>query len=193
MHKRGDEYSCLLLLTETQNLFFMINWSRPWMLTGETVSDYSSIWFCLPSTVRNAFLCFRVKPAVFDLLLALCIASYLGVLYLAIQVQETFFKHCGFIVINICAIKPCFSCSGRILDFCTVFCGELQLLASSSTKPQTRLFRTCQECVFLSMDLIFIWTWVRTSLRATDAQNSWWSCVTEYSTKRSVTHGLVII
>ena len=29
----------------------------------------------------------RVKPAIFDLLLAFCIAAYLGVMYLAIQVR----------------------------------------------------------------------------------------------------------
>lgn len=44
----------------------------------------------------ESFLCIRVKPAVFDLLLALCIASYLGVLYLAIQVRETFLQHSVF-------------------------------------------------------------------------------------------------
>lgn len=30
----------------------------------------------------------RVKPAIFDLLLALCIAAYLGMMYLAIQVSH---------------------------------------------------------------------------------------------------------
>lgn len=31
------------------------------------------------------FLPLRVKPAIFDLLLAVCIAAYLGMMYLAIQ------------------------------------------------------------------------------------------------------------
>lgn len=30
----------------------------------------------------------RVKPAIFDLLLAVCIAAYLGVAYVAVQVRE---------------------------------------------------------------------------------------------------------
>lgn len=29
----------------------------------------------------------RVKPAIFDLLLAVCIAAYLGVMYFAVQVR----------------------------------------------------------------------------------------------------------
>lgn len=40
----------------------------------------------------------RVKPAIFDLLLAVCIAAYLGIMYLAIQVSNSndgrwFFKN----------------------------------------------------------------------------------------------------
>lgn len=31
----------------------------------------------------------RVKPAIFDLLLAVCIAAYLGVAYVAVQVRDT--------------------------------------------------------------------------------------------------------
>lgn len=34
------------------------------------------------------FLYPRVKPAIFDLLLAVCIAAYLGVAYVAVQVGE---------------------------------------------------------------------------------------------------------
>lgn len=34
------------------------------------------------------FSCCRVKPAIFDLLLAVCIAAYLGVAYVAVQVGE---------------------------------------------------------------------------------------------------------
>lgn len=33
------------------------------------------------------FLYHRVKPAIFDLLLAVCIAAYLGVAYVAVQVR----------------------------------------------------------------------------------------------------------
>lgn len=36
----------------------------------------------------------RVKPAIFDLLLAVCIAAYLGVMYLSIQVSRC--VHAGF-------------------------------------------------------------------------------------------------
>lgn len=34
-----------------------------------------------------SFSSLRVKPAIFDLLLAVCIAAYLGMVYLAIQVS----------------------------------------------------------------------------------------------------------
>lgn len=34
----------------------------------------------------------RVKPAIFDLLLAVCIAAYLGMMYLAIQVKPVFMQ-----------------------------------------------------------------------------------------------------
>lgn len=32
----------------------------------------------------------RVKPAIFDLLLAVCIGAYLGVMYFAVQVKYQF-------------------------------------------------------------------------------------------------------
>lgn len=41
--------------------------------------------FVFYDQLKQTMNAYRVKPAVFDLLLALCIASYLGVLYLAIQ------------------------------------------------------------------------------------------------------------
>lgn len=37
--------------------------------------------------VYDCDLFFRVKPAIFDLLLALCIAAYLGIAYIAVQVS----------------------------------------------------------------------------------------------------------
>lgn len=44
------------------------------------------LWLCAPppSTISLH----RVKPAIFDLLLAVCIAAYLGMMYLAIQVSH---------------------------------------------------------------------------------------------------------
>lgn len=46
---------------------------------------------CLSLNTRSHsvfFFSFRVKPAIFDLLLAVCIAAYLGMMYLAIQVSH---------------------------------------------------------------------------------------------------------
>lgn len=41
----------------------------------------------LNCSVFFSFFSLRVKPAIFDLLLAVCIAAYLGMVYLAIQVS----------------------------------------------------------------------------------------------------------
>uniref|UniRef100_A0A672MBN6 Nicalin n=1 Tax=Sinocyclocheilus grahami TaxID=75366 RepID=A0A672MBN6_SINGR len=46
--------------------------------------------FVFYDQLKQTMNAYRVKPAIFDLLLAVCIASYLGVLYLAVQVRHTF-------------------------------------------------------------------------------------------------------
>uniref|UniRef100_A0A671SH88 BOS complex subunit NCLN n=1 Tax=Sinocyclocheilus anshuiensis TaxID=1608454 RepID=A0A671SH88_9TELE len=46
--------------------------------------------FVFYDQLKQTMNAYRVKPAIFDLLLAFCIASYLGVLYLAIQVGQIF-------------------------------------------------------------------------------------------------------
>lgn len=47
-----------------------------------------------------SFSSLRVKPAIFDLLLAVCIAAYLGMVYLAIQVSVTLFMMASFRLIR---------------------------------------------------------------------------------------------
>lgn len=47
-----------------------------------------------------SFSSLRVKPAIFDLLLAVCIAAYLGMVYLAIQVSVTLFMMAPFRLIR---------------------------------------------------------------------------------------------
>lgn len=42
----------------------------------------------VPAVAISCVLYCRVKPAIFDLLLAVCIAAYLGVAYVAVQVRE---------------------------------------------------------------------------------------------------------
>uniref|UniRef100_A0A8C1TPT0 BOS complex subunit NCLN n=1 Tax=Cyprinus carpio TaxID=7962 RepID=A0A8C1TPT0_CYPCA len=44
--------------------------------------------FVFYDQLKQTMNAYRVKPAIFDLLLAVCIASYLGVLYLAVQVRQ---------------------------------------------------------------------------------------------------------
>uniref|UniRef100_A0A8C2PVF8 BOS complex subunit NCLN n=1 Tax=Cyprinus carpio TaxID=7962 RepID=A0A8C2PVF8_CYPCA len=46
--------------------------------------------FVFYDQLKQTMNAYRVKPAIFDLLLAFCIAAYLGVLYLAIQVGQIF-------------------------------------------------------------------------------------------------------
>ncbi|KAI2650752.1 Nicalin-1 [Labeo rohita] len=46
--------------------------------------------FVFYDQLKQTMNAYRVKPAIFDLLLAVCIASYLGVLYLAVQVRQLF-------------------------------------------------------------------------------------------------------
>uniref|UniRef100_A0A673MAD5 BOS complex subunit NCLN n=1 Tax=Sinocyclocheilus rhinocerous TaxID=307959 RepID=A0A673MAD5_9TELE len=46
--------------------------------------------FVFYDQLKQTMNAYRVKPAIFDLLLAVCIASYLGVLYLAVQVRHMF-------------------------------------------------------------------------------------------------------
>ncbi|CDQ98889.1 unnamed protein product [Oncorhynchus mykiss] len=41
--------------------------------------------FVFYDQLKQTMNAYRVKPAIFDLLLAVCIAAYLGVIYLAIQ------------------------------------------------------------------------------------------------------------
>ncbi|MED6291900.1 tRNA (cytosine-5-)-methyltransferase ncl1, partial [Characodon lateralis] len=41
--------------------------------------------FVFYDQLKQTMNAYRVKPAIFDLLLALCIAAYLGMMYLAIQ------------------------------------------------------------------------------------------------------------
>uniref|UniRef100_A0A673B8V4 BOS complex subunit NCLN n=1 Tax=Sphaeramia orbicularis TaxID=375764 RepID=A0A673B8V4_9TELE len=44
--------------------------------------------FVFYDQLKQTMNAYRVKPAIFDLLLAVCIAAYLGMMYLAIQVKE---------------------------------------------------------------------------------------------------------
>lgn len=83
-----------LLCTGTPSLFSMTSWSRWWMHTG--MEFLWACWAVVSPPGRNCwsdFMCTfpysRVKPAIFDLLLAVCIAAYLGVAYVAVQVRDT--------------------------------------------------------------------------------------------------------
>lgn len=83
-----------LLCTGTPSLFSMTSWSRWWMHTG--MEFPWACWAVVSPPGRSCcsnFMCTfpysRVKPAIFDLLLAVCIAAYLGVAYVAVQVRDT--------------------------------------------------------------------------------------------------------
>lgn len=76
------------------------------------------------------FLPLRVKPAIFDLLLAVCIAAYLGMMYLAIQVSHWVhavvcspFQTCT-ALINKCVVS--FICLKRLLPMFTILQIEMK-------------------------------------------------------------------
>ncbi|KAG8127002.1 hypothetical protein E2320_022289, partial [Naja naja] len=54
-----------------------------------TLEDPEFVFYDQLKQVMNAY---RVKPAIFDLLLALCIAAYLGVAYIAVQLKVAKFE-----------------------------------------------------------------------------------------------------
>lgn len=92
--RSAAESEKFLLCTGTPSLFSMTSWSRWWMHTG--MEFPWACWAVVSPPGRNCcsnFMCIfpysRVKPAIFDLLLAVCIAAYLGVAYVAVQVRDT--------------------------------------------------------------------------------------------------------
>lgn len=81
-----------------------VSWSAV-ILFDSSISLFLLLSFCLPLNSVSHFLlcvslCLRVKPAIFDLLLAVCIAAYLGVMYLAIQVGHYIPALAGFLAVH---------------------------------------------------------------------------------------------
>uniref|UniRef100_A0A8C6WSL7 Nicalin n=1 Tax=Neogobius melanostomus TaxID=47308 RepID=A0A8C6WSL7_9GOBI len=90
--------------------------------------------FVFYDQLKQTMNAYRVKPAIFDLLLAVCIAAYLGVMYFAIQVSELAATSFVFFLLSAYQSTLCLLCLCRTLEFCTVWFIGLRSLKQKHTE-----------------------------------------------------------